>query len=245
MRRLTSGVAQQARAGTAQEISFACRTSNLHNDCLRDPQHANDKRRTRGIHVETRVLVLLVHSKIVDKREGLGHRGNYQNTTLDISRRFWARRRTNQQHSRTCTQNTLESKAKHGRPPSGVNIPSSLAKTVAVHTTGCFLISIAWFFSNFSSLLVSLLFSHLHLSLLFSLSVFCCGRFFLCFVLLLCRCCCCVAAADSCVVAVAGAVVARFGTVFRYLHLCSLSLRQLLSSCQVHSSAQRVSWPSR
>ena len=63
-------------------------------------------------------------------------------------------------------------------------------------------------------------------------SVFCCDRFLLCFVLLL-----------PLVAAGAGAGAAllqRFGAVFRFFRLCSLSLRPLLSSCQAHFSLQRV-----
>ena len=63
-----------------------------------------------------------------------------------------------------------------------------------------------------------------------------------------------VAAAGCCVVAAllllvlvlvcvcGAALLLRFGKVLRYFRLCSLSLRPLLSSCQVHSSAQRVAY---
>ena len=50
------------------------------------------------------------------------------------------------------------------------------------------------------------------------------------------------AAVTGCFVVAAGA---RFGAVFRYFRLCSLTLRPLLSSCQVHSSARRVACMSR
>ena len=95
----------------------------------------------------------------------------------------------------------------------------------------------------------------LPLSHLFCLSVYCCGRFFLFFVLLLPLVAASVAALVLVLVVVCGAgggvcgagggecgaaLLLRFGTVFRYFRLYSLSLRPLLSSCQVHSSAQRV-----
>ena len=84
------------------------------------------------------------------------------------------------------------------------------------------------------SLLLSHLFSHLHLSL-FSPSPFVVSslllslRFQLWSFLSL-----------FCVVAAAAVAVARFGAVFRNFRSCSLSLRPLLSSCQVHSSARCV-----
>ena len=58
-----------------------------------------------------------------------------------------------------------------------------------------------------------------------------------------CCCCCCVAAAVVALLPLVpggAALLLRFGADFRYLRLCSLSLRPLLSSCQAHSSAQHV-----
>ena len=113
-------------------------------------------------------------------------------------------------------------------------------------------------FHHFSSLTSSLISTSVLSAVsspLLSLSVFCCGRFFLCFVLslvlrLLLRCCRSAVAVAGCCVAAAGAALLLVSGQFFSLSPLVFSVTQAIAeqlSGALFCSARRVhvSWPSR